>query len=262
MSSIITLAGIVWLNTLRRKDIYVLLILLGVVLVTLVSLDIFGLGSTSAYIKDIGLLFTWFFGWVISVMTSTREIPGEEERRTVFTVLSKPVTRFEYIAGKWLGTWLVSSAAVSVFYGLVMGVAVLNGAALNPWTLAQAVYMHILLLGVICAIGLAFSARMNQDAAATMAFVITTVSFLVVPRVPEFMAKEAGVKAGVLMFVYNLFPHFEVFDLRRRLVHSYGPVGAAPVLMISVYAMLLVTLFIFIAWAAYRKKMFVRDRIG
>ncbi len=251
-----------WMNMLRRKDIYVLLILLGVVLVTLVSLDVFGLGGTSAYVKDVGLLFTWFFGWVISVIASTREIPGEEEKRTVFTILSKPVTRCQYVAGKWVGVWLVSSVAVTVFYGLVVGVALLKGADLNPWTLMQALYMHIVLLGVICAIGLAFSARMNHDAEATVTFVLTTVSFLVVPRVPEFMAREEGFKAGLLMFAYNLFPHFEVFDLRRRVVHGYGPVGAQPVLMISAYGALLILFFVFAAWLAYRNKMFARDRMG
>lgn len=262
MSAILTIAGIVWMNMLRRKDLYVLLILLGVVLVTLVSLDIFGLGGTSAYVKDVGLLFAWFFGWIISAIASTREIPGEEERRTVFTILSKPVTRLQYVAGKWAGTWLVSSVAVTVFYALVIGVAVLKGAALGQWTLIQALYLHLVLLGVICGIGTAFSTRMNHDAAATMTFVVTAVSFLVVPRIPEFMAKEEGLKAGLLMFVYNLFPHFEVFDLRRRVVHGYGPVDPGPMLTISAYGFLLVTVFVFIAWMAYRHKMFVRDRMG
>ena len=262
MSAILTLASIVWKNTVRRKDIYVLLIMLAVALVALVSLDVFGLGSTSAYIKDVGLLLTWFFGWVISVIASTREIPGEEERRTVFTMLSKPVSRGQYVAGKWLGTWLVSSAAVSVFYLLVIGVTALKGGSTAPLTLLQALYMHILLLGVICALGLAFSTRMNHDAAATMTFVVTTVAFLVVPRVPEFMIRESGFKANLLMFVYNLFPHFEVFDLRRRVVHGYGPIGAGPILAITAYGLALIILFVLIAWLAYRTKMFDRDRMG
>jgi ABC-type transport system involved in multi-copper enzyme maturation permease subunit len=262
MSAIFTLAGIVWMNTVRRKDIYVLLILLMVALVALVSLDVFGLGSTSAYIKDVGLLLTWFFGWLISVIASTREIPGEEQRRTVFTILSKPVSRGQYVTGKWLGTWLVSSVAVSIFYLLVIGVTALKGGSIVTCTLMQALYMHILLLGVICALGLAFSTRMNHDAAATMTFVVTTVAFLVVPRVPQFMVKETGFKADLLMFVYNLFPHFEVFDLRRRVVHGYDPIGAGPILSITAYGLALISLFILIAWLAYRKKTFARDRIG
>ena len=201
MSSILTLAEIVWMNMVRRKDIYVLLILLAVVLVALVSLDVFGLGGTSAYIKDIGLLFTWFFGWIIAVAASTREIPGEEQGRTVFTILSKPVSRMQYVTGKWLGTWLVSSVSVAVFYGLVIGITVLKGGTANPWTLIQALYMHLLLLGIICALGTAMSTRQNHDSAATLTFVITTVSFLVVPRIPEFMAKEAGLKSGILKCV-------------------------------------------------------------
>lgn len=262
MTAVLTIAGIVWLNMLRRKDIYILLILMGVGLMGLVSLDILGLGGTTTYVKDVGLLFTWIFAWVISVIASTREIPGEEERRTVFTMLSKPISRFQYVGGKWLGTWLVSSAAAIAFYGLVVGLTMLRRGSFDAATLAQALFLHIILLGVICSIGIAFSTRMNHDAAATMTFVVTTVSFLVVPRIPEFMVKEVGLKSGLLMFAYNLFPHFEVFDLRRRIVHGYGPVSAQPILSIAIYGTALIALFLFAGWMAYRSKMFVRDRMG
>ncbi len=262
MNAILTIAGIVWLNMLRRKDVYILIILMSVVLLGLVSLDIMGLGSTTAYVKDVGLLFTWIFAWVISVIASTREIPGEEQRRTVFTMLSKPISRLQYIVGKWLGTWIVSTAAAAAFYCLVAGITLLRRGSFDPATLAQALFLHIMLLGVICSIGIAFSTRMNHDAAATMSFVVTTVSFLVVPRIPEFMAKESGLKSGLLMSVYNLFPHFEVFDLRRRVVHGYGPVNAQPILLIALYGIALIVMFLFIGWIAYRSKMFVRDRMG
>jgi len=262
MSSILTIASIVWLNMIRRKDVYVLLILMTVVLVALVSLDIFGLGGTTAYIKDVGLLFTWFFGWIISTISATRELPEEESRRTIFSILSKPVSRGEYIAGKWLGTWLGSTAAVFIFYCLIIGVALTMNGSFRLQTLAQAFYLHALLLGIIASIGIAFSTRLNHDAAATLSFVLTATSFLIVPRVPEFVAKEAGLKAGFLMFTYNLLPHFEVFDLRRRIVHDYGAVSSDAVLGITIYGILLIALFLFAAWLSYRNKMFNRDRMS
>ena len=45
MTRILTLAWLVWLEMIRRKDIYVLLILLTAFLVTLMTLDLFGLGQ-------------------------------------------------------------------------------------------------------------------------------------------------------------------------------------------------------------------------
>jgi len=262
MSNILTIASIVWLNMIRRKDVYVLLILMTVVLVSLVSLDIFGLGGTTAYIKDVGLLFTWFFGWIISVISATRELPEEESKCTVFTMLSKPISRGRYITGKWLGTWLGSTAAVFIFYCLVITVTLTMNGFFIMQTLVQAFYLHALLLGIIAAIGIALSTRLNHDAAAALSFVITATSFLIVPRVPEFVAKEAGLKAGFLMFTYNLLPHFEVFDLRRRIVHEYGPASSSAVVGITIYGILLISLFLFIAWLSYRNKIFNRDRMG
>lgn len=262
MNSILTIASIVWLNMIRRKDVYVLLILMAVLLLALVSLDIFGLGGTTAYIKDVGLLFTWFFGWIITVISATRELPEEETRRTIFTILSKPIPRWSYLAGKWMGTWLGSTAAVLVFYCLVVTVTLsMNGSFMIP-TLVQAFYLHALLLGIISSIGIALSTRLNQDAAATLSLVITAASFLIVPRVPEFVAKEAGLKAGFLMFIYNLLPHFELFDLRRRIVHDYGPAAWKAVSGITFYGISLILMFLFVSWLLYRNKMFNKDRMS
>ena len=61
----------VWLELLRKKDIYVLLILLGALLVTLVSLNIFGLGGLVTYVKDVGFFMAWLFAWIVIAVIAT-----------------------------------------------------------------------------------------------------------------------------------------------------------------------------------------------
>ena len=90
---------------------------------------------------------------------------------------------------------------------------------------------------------------------------LTGVSFLVVPRVPELLTRESGFTAGALLFVYNLFPHFEVFDLRQRIVHGYDAVDGATFGTVILYGLLLVSLFLAIAWLAYRHRRFARSAI-
>lgn len=263
MNAIATIAHIVLLNMLRRKDIYILIILTAATMVLLVSLDIFGLSGTTAYIMDAGLLLSWIFGWLISCTVSSREIPGEESKHTVFTILTKPLTRAQYIVGKWLGCWLAASASVSVFYLLVSAVTILMNGRIHTFTMLQALYLHILVLSVITAMGLAFSTRSNYDTAATLTLVITAVSFLLVPRIPEFMAgKIGGIKSFMLMFIYNFFPHFEVFDMRRRVVHGFEPLTAGPVVIITLYGCALTAMILFTAWLSYRCKTLTRDRLG
>src|SRR3989339_2045007 len=115
MMRVLTIAHTVWLGIIRKKDIYVLLILLSTLLLALVSLNVFGLGGTVRYVKDLGLLAAWFFSWILAVNLSSRELPGEETNGTVFPLLAKPITRAELIAGKWLGTWTATTVATIGF---------------------------------------------------------------------------------------------------------------------------------------------------
>lgn len=259
---ILAIALTTWREVVRRKDAYVLLILMGALLVTLVSLDVFGLGGVVRYVADVGLLMAWLFSWVLAVTVSSRQLPREETRGTVFPLLAKPVSRIELILGKWLGSWSIVTLATLGFYALVVVIVAAKGGRLSAAALLQGFVLHACALAVIAAIGLVFSARMNNDAAASMTFVLTAASFAVVPRVPEFMTHESGFAAGMLMFLYNLMPHFEVFDLRKRIVHDYGPASWRTFLLVVLYALLVTAAFVALAWVAYRRKRFTRSALG
>ncbi|MBN1556845.1 MAG: ABC transporter permease [Lentisphaerae bacterium] len=255
-----TIAHTLWLSVLRRKDAYVLLILLAALPAALASLDIFGLGGAVRYVTDVGLLMAWLFGWILAVIVSTRELPAEEQNGTIFPLLAKPVSRWALVAGKWLGAWLAVTAATVCFYLVIAGITLLRGGSLSPAALLQAVVLHAAALAVLAAAGILFSTRLHGDAAATLTFALSAASFLVVPRIPEFLAQRTGWSAGILLFLYHLLPHFEVFDLRKRLVHDYGPADGRTVALVVLYGAALAGLFLCLAWLAYRNKRFERGR--
>ena len=262
MKKINTIAAIVWLDVLRKKDAYVLVILLFGLLVILTSLNIFGLGASAGFVMDIGLLTAWFFAWVLSISISSRELPQEETRGTIFSLLAKPITRAELLFGKWLGTWSVICAATLVFYVIVLFLSHMKGLPFDATVTIQGYLLHCAVIAIITSMGIMFSTRMNSDAAATMTYVTTATSFFVVPGVPEFLTKESGFTAWLLMFLYNLFPHFEVFDMRLRMVHRFGPVEWKYFLLAAAYGAALTISFMFIAWLAYRNKCFSRGSLA
>ena len=258
MTPILTIAQTVWRGILRRKDLYVLLILLIAVLVVLVSLDMFGISGVVRYVQDAGLFFTWLFGWILAVNLSSRELPEEERSRTIFPLLAKPITRLELVVGKWLGTWSVISVATLVFYVMVLGIVAGKGGHLSIPMLLQAWLLHCGVLAMICALGTALSTRMHHDAAATLSYIFTAAIFLVVPRVPEFLTSARGFAGGAMMFIYNALPHFEILDLRQRLVHDLGSLDWGTFAILACYAALWTALILLVGWMAYRNKRFNR----
>ena len=73
-------------------------------------------GSQQKFLRDYGLGFTIIMTLIAAVFLGVALIPPEIERRTIFTILSKPVTRLEFLLGKYLG--LMMTLAVNL---LVMG---------------------------------------------------------------------------------------------------------------------------------------------
>ena len=259
MRRIRTIATITWLEMLRRKDIYVLLILLVSLLFALVSMNIFGLGSVVGFIKDAGLLTSWLFGYILAVNCACRQLPQEESRGTIFPLLAKPIRRGELIAGKWLGTWTIISAAVLCFYLLMLLIVKGYGGSFDLMTLIQAFILHIMALGIVIALGIALSTRLNQDAAAAITYVGTAAMFLLVPRVPELAAHAHGWRQTALLIIYRLFPHFELFDMRRRAIHQYGTMHWGIWSVVIVYGAIIISIFLLLAWLGFYKKHFSRS---
>ncbi len=258
MNRVLTIAAMVWLEMIRRKDVYVLLILLLALLFVLMSLNIFGLGAVVGYVADIGLLFAWLFSTILCVGLVARQLPQEEAKGTIYSLLAKPVTRAELVTGKWLGGWSASAACTILFYAVILGVLLLRGGRLNPVCLAQAMLLHLVALAIVGGCALLCSTRMTYGAAASVAYVVLAACFAVVPRVPELLMHESGVAANGLLAIYYALPHLELFDLRQRLVHNWGAAPWDVVGGVVLYGLLWAAIFVVLSWLAYRGRRFKR----
>lgn len=257
----LTLAGVVWLELLRRKDFYVLLGLLAALCAALMSLDIFGLGGVVAFIKDLGLLAIWILVWILTLNLSVRQLPREESQGTIFPLLAKPISRLELILGKWLGCWSAAAFATLCFYALLAGVAALQGGPFNLLVLAQGLVLHTAAVGILAALGILFSTRLNSDAAATLAYIVSGALILITPQIPIILSSLGGLRRDLLLALYFAAPHLELFDLHRRLVHDWGPMPIQPFFLILLYGAVITFILLTLAWLAYRRKRFVRSEM-
>lgn len=257
----VTIAWVAWLGILRKKDVYVLLILGAALLGVLLTMNVFGLGGVTAYVKDAGLLLAWLFSWWMAIYASAQALPEEETRGTIFSLLAKPVGRLDLILGKWLGCWTAVTFATLLFYLLTLGVALARGGTVRWAVAGQGLYLHAWALAILSAGAVLCSTRMNHDAAVALAGIVSAAAFLVVPRVPEFAVQTGGWRLTMLLLLYHAMPHFEVFDLRRRIVHDYPPVEAGLLGSITLYGAAYAGCLLALAWLAYHRKRFSRERL-
>ena len=100
----------------RLKVFYVLLLFALVLIGNSIFMAQFTFQQEFQVLKDIGLGAMSLFTSLLAIVATARLLPQDVEDRTVYTILAKPVTRFEYLVGKLAGVLLL--LAISL---LVMG---------------------------------------------------------------------------------------------------------------------------------------------
>ncbi len=119
---IVTLA----LNTLteltRLKIFYFLLIFALLVIGNSVFMAQLSFEEEFQMLKDVALGAMSIFTALIAILATAMLIPKDLEDRTIYTILAKPVPRFEYLAGKLLGIALLLASAIAVMTALFLAV--------------------------------------------------------------------------------------------------------------------------------------------
>jgi len=103
MSTIFTLARGTFEESIRRKILNVFLFVALAVMVVGFAFMSFTTREQLVIIKSMGLGIIGIAGVFISVILGINLVPTEIEKRTIYTILSKPVTRYEFLVGKFLG---------------------------------------------------------------------------------------------------------------------------------------------------------------
>src|SRR5438270_7552193 len=130
MNIISALTGVVIKELYRRQDFYVLFVMTAMITVLMGTMNFFHDRSIAGYLKEGCLWLIWISAFVISIVTTARQIPAERENRTIFPLLAKPVTRNQVVLGKFAGCWLASGIALVVFY---LFFTIVAGTRENQW---------------------------------------------------------------------------------------------------------------------------------
>lgn len=255
MSKVLAISQVVLLEMLRRKDIYVLLIVTGVMTLLVAAVNIFNEARMVRYIKEISLVLIWISSLVIAIMTSARQLPAERENRTLFPLLAKPVSRTQFLLGKFAGCWVASGIALVSLYLVLVLLMVTREANAPVGSFVQALLLHWMALGIICALALLGSLFFNSVAAnATICFFVVGGILLFGRYLKNFAVQLAEPFQSILMVVYYAVPHLELFDVRDRLVHSWPMIPWGPWSLALVYGTFFMALFLAAGCWFFRRK--------
>jgi len=192
-------------------------------------------GAELKMLVDIGLGAIRFFGMLIAIFVGVRLIPDEIEKQTIHTLLAKPVTRAQFLLGKFLGgvaTVFTNVALMGLAFVIVYMVKAPQLRELAPDegpgismvfmapNIGKAIGLTCFELLILAAIAVVASTIFSWVMASIFSFFIYFVGqmadFLRELASPEHGADTAStIVFGVL---YRILPHFEIFDIRESIL--------------------------------------------
>jgi hypothetical protein len=93
------------------------------------------LNNEARVVADLGAASVSLYAVVVAVVLVSTSLYRELEHRTIFPILSRPIQRWEYLLGKYLGTLLTVGVFIALDSGVLLGALALETGQ-RPWKVA------------------------------------------------------------------------------------------------------------------------------
>jgi ABC-type transport system involved in multi-copper enzyme maturation permease subunit len=229
------------LNTFREavRD-RVLYNLVVFVLLLVASAPLFGqisIGLERLIVVNVGLTSISIFGVIISIFVGIGLVSKEIEKRTLYTILARPVRRWEFIAGKYFGlvlTLAVNTALMTLGLFIALFAFAHNQKGSNAGLLV-AVYFTILELAIVTAITLLFSSFSSPIFSAIFSFALFVIGTFA-EDLRSFAALAHGIIKWLVTAVAYLVPNFAAFNVIGQVAQDQSVSGRL-ILFNTLYAL-------------------------
>jgi len=186
---------------------------------------------------NLGLTAVSMFGVVIAIFIGIGLVSKEIEKRTLYTVLSRPVRRWEFIVGKFFG--LAGTLVVNTFF-MAIGVfgALLYVAHRFSAPDAQiflALYFIVLEFLIICSLALLFSSFSSPLLSAVFTFSLFVIGSFA-EDIRGFAVMTHGLTRWIATGTAYLVPNFSALNIVSAVAHQQ-PIGFQLVLQNTLYAL-------------------------
>jgi hypothetical protein len=228
------------------QPIYWLLIVLGLAILGVFAyLPFFTLSDDTVMFKDVGLDVVLLLTLISTLFATSRSIFDEIEDRTMLTLMSKPLSRWQVLLGKYLGIIVAALLAVAILGGMLELCTYLRiprDYLINPDSLddrdvrrlAGLRWMHLagllpslvlvwLQIGVLASVGVALSTRLSLVVNLPLVILLYMAGNLTrfLPQDPD----QPLVTKVLTNVAATVLPYLELFDMKGRAIYGHLAIG-------------------------------------
>ena len=255
LNRILTVATNVFWEVIRDRILY-LIVVFAVVMAAAVRL-IPELAATTEkkIILDIGLAAISLFGLIVTVFVATALVNKEIEKRTVYLLVAKPISRAELIVGKHVGLSAVLGVLVGAMTVIYLAVLSFNRI---PYPLASILIASLFVwfeLSLLVGVGILFGVFSSSMLASLLTFGV----YLMGHSTRDLVAlgkltKNPGIEQ-LMMGLYLVLPDLARFNLRNDAVYGQVPY-LAPLITNAAYGLLYSVLLLSVSITIFSRREF------
>jgi ABC-type transport system involved in multi-copper enzyme maturation permease subunit len=241
-------------EALRQRILMLLAIFTVLVIIISLFMEPFALGEAPRILRDFGLAAAALFGALVVIIIGSTLIHRDIEKRTLYTVITKPVKRSEIIVGKFLGLLfllVILECAMALIHQLVI---FMYEGAFDP-SLLIVVPFTLLELMILLGILLLFSSFSSPALSALMGVIFYVVGHAS-PDLKLFAAQTAVPVLKHLAYgFYYILPNLENFNIRIEVVHRL-PLHADMIFYAMCYGLMYTVFLLYLSTVIFEQREF------
>jgi ABC-type transport system involved in multi-copper enzyme maturation permease subunit len=224
-------------------------------------------GQDVKIIKDLGLAATSMFGLFIAIFIGIGLVSKEVERRSIYALLAKPISRPQLVLGKYAGLVLTLAANVAIMtMALYLVLAAMNWNATPEmrasWEapavdlrLLKALLLVFVELMLITAIALFFSTFSSPILSAALTFGLYIAGHFNADLKNFENVVDSKPAAWLARGLYHVLPDLSAFDVKMQAVHGL-PVGAGHLALTVAYGLVYIAALLVAATVIFSRRDF------
>lgn len=265
MNRVLAIALNTFREAVRDRVLYLVAFFAAVVMLSSKAIGWVSVEQDVKIVRDVGLTSLTLFGAMIAVFVGTGLLQREMGGRTIYAILARPVARWEFLLGKYLGllaTVLLSLTAMQLFFLVYLAVitGLSPGSMESPpsafgWPVFESLLLTDLEMLVVTAIAVLFSAVSTPILSAVFTAFGYAAGQLAwsVALLADMSEKGSPFGAFLLRVMHRLMPNLDLMNIRSSAVHGIAvPLGQ--VAWTAVYAAAYTGLLLALAAALFERR--------
>ncbi len=256
MSRIVAIALNTSRESIRNKVLYSVMFFAALLIGIASAFGSVSIGDSIKFVKDFALTGLSLFGVTATVVLGVTMVHNELQRRTIYNVLSKPVSRAEFLAGKYLGL-MATLLAMLLGMGTVVMIVVAALASKPDWSLVPAVLAMTTEIAILAAVAVFFSTVVVTPALAGLFTVATFIAGRSSGWLSHFQSDEFPVALQVVSAgLQYVLPQLDQLYVADRIVAGQA-IPASLYAWAAAYAVCYVTVLLLGSLALFHRREFV-----